>query len=215
MRIGVLGTGNMAAALGAAWAQAGHGIAVGGRSTGKARALADRLGGGARGVTMQEAATDKDAVLLAVPWAAVEDVLGGVGAGDGSLRGTALIDPVNAVDHGVGVVQVGGGGSAAQRIAALAPGAHVVKAFHLFPSAVWEAAQETAPPVVAMCGDDAGALDAVGALVRDAGGVPAVLGPLSRARQLEEVAGVAAALHLSGVDPSAALPSTAGTAGAA
>lgn len=164
---------------------------------------------------MHEAANGKDAVLLAVPWAAVEDALKNMGAGDGSLRGTALIDPVNAVDHGVGVVQVDGGGSAARRIASLAPGAHVVKAFHLFPSAVWEAPPEMAPPVVAMCGDDPGALDTVGSLVRDAGGVPAVLGPLSRARQLEEVAGFAAALHLSGVDPAAAVPTTSGTGTAA
>ncbi|MDA2804157.1 NAD(P)-binding domain-containing protein [Nocardiopsis sp. LSu2-4] len=210
MKIGVLGTGNMARVLGTAWVRAGHEIAVSGRSSDKARALADRLGGGAGVVEPEEVTEGQDAVLLAVPWEAVEDVLAGAGAGDGSLRGTALIDPVNAVDHGAGIVQVDGGGSAAQRIAGLAPGAHVVKAFHLFPAALWERPSPSAPPVVAMCGDDPGALDTAGVLVRDAGGVPAVLGPLSRSRQLEEVAGFAAALHLSGADPAAALPSTAG-----
>jgi predicted dinucleotide-binding enzyme len=43
-------------------------------------------------------------------------------------------------------------------------------------------------------------------LVRDAGGRPAVLGPLSRARQLEEVAGFVIGLAFSGVDPSSAIP---------
>jgi len=39
-----------------------------------------------------------------------------------------------------------------------------------------------------MCGDDPEALRITGELVRDVGAVPAVLGPLHRARQLEEVA---------------------------
>ncbi|WP_051061741.1 NADPH-dependent F420 reductase [Nocardiopsis chromatogenes] len=215
MKIGVLGTGSMARVLGAAWVRAGHEVNVAGRSPDRARALADRLGGGAGSVAPEEISEGRDAVFLAVPWEAVEDVLARAGAGAGSMRGRVVVDPVNAVDHGVGVVQVDGGGSAAQRIAELAPGAHVVKAFHLFPAALWERPSPSAPPVVAMCGDDPGALDTAGVLVRDAGGVPAVLGPLSRSRQLEEVAGFAAALHLSGADPAAALPSTSGAAGKA
>ncbi|WP_211367045.1 hypothetical protein [Pseudonocardia kunmingensis] len=58
-----------------------------------------------------------------------------------------------------------------------------------------------------MCGDDAAALRVVGELVRAVGGVPAVLGPLDRARQLEEVAGFAIGLAFSGVDPRSAVPS--------
>ena len=33
MRIGVLGTGKMAASLGGAWARAGHDVVIGGRDT--------------------------------------------------------------------------------------------------------------------------------------------------------------------------------------
>jgi 8-hydroxy-5-deazaflavin:NADPH oxidoreductase len=60
---------------------------------------------------------------------------------------------------------------------------------------------------VAMCGDDPAALRTVGQLVRDAGGVPAVLGPLDRTRQLEEVAGFVIGLAFAGVDPGSAIPS--------
>jgi 8-hydroxy-5-deazaflavin:NADPH oxidoreductase len=58
-----------------------------------------------------------------------------------------------------------------------------------------------------MCGDDPAALRTVGQLVRDAGGVPAALGPLDRTRQLEEVAGFVIGLAFAGVDPRYAIPS--------
>jgi hypothetical protein len=57
-----------------------------------------------------------------------------------------------------------------------------------------------------MCGDDPRALRIVGSLVRDVGGVPAVIGGLDRARQLEEVAGFVIALAFAGVDPRQAIP---------
>ncbi|WP_308208835.1 NAD(P)-binding domain-containing protein [Actinoalloteichus caeruleus] len=45
MRIGILGTGTMASALGAGWVRAGHEVVVGGRSRDRARRLAHGLGG--------------------------------------------------------------------------------------------------------------------------------------------------------------------------
>lgn len=203
MRIGILGTGSLAAGLGAGWARAGHELVIGARSETKAKALADRLGGTARAVPVAEVGRGCDAVLLAVLWEGAPDILRAVGAG--TLDGIALIDPTNAVEHGVGVLLTGPGEAAAQRIAALAPGARVVKAFHLFPAAQW-ATEHAAPVTVAMCGDDPAALEVVSRLVRDVGGVPAVLGPLARARQLEEVAGFTIGLAFAGVDPNSAVP---------
>jgi 8-hydroxy-5-deazaflavin:NADPH oxidoreductase len=207
MKIGILGTGTLAGALGTRWAQAGHDLVIGGRSPLRAQALAGRLGTAARPGTPRQAVTDRDAVLLAVPWAGVGDILGAAGAAQGALAGTLLLDPVNPVDHGDGVLRVGPGVSAAQEIAALARGAHVVKAFHLFPAEQWANADGQAPATVAMCGDDPAALDTAGQLVRDAGGTPAILGPLERARQLEEVAGFVMGLAFAGTDPRSAIPS--------
>ncbi|MFC4531790.1 NADPH-dependent F420 reductase [Sphaerisporangium dianthi] len=208
MRIGILGTGNLAEGLGTGWVGAGHEVVIGGRSQAKARKLADGLGRGARAVTPREAVTGRDAVLLAVSWDGVEDMLRSAGAADGSLDGMPLIDPTNAVEHGVGVLLTGSGESAAQRISALAPGAHVVKAFHLFPAGRWAGSPggDTTPVTVAMCGDDPAALRVVGELVRQVGGVPAVLGSLERARQLEETAGFVIGLAFAGVDPGSAVP---------
>jgi 8-hydroxy-5-deazaflavin:NADPH oxidoreductase len=208
MRIGILGTGTLAKALGAGWVRAGHELVVGGRSQAKAQELADRLGGGVKAVAPREAVTGRDAVLLAVSWDGVEDMLRSAGASDGLLDGTPLIDPTNAVEHGVGVLLTGLGHSMAARIAALAPGAHVVKAFHLFPAEQWTRPLGTGEPsvTVVMCGDDPAALGIVSELVGDVGGMPAVLGPLDRVRQLEEVAGFVIGLAFAGSDPNSAIP---------
>ncbi|MEU6713559.1 NAD(P)-binding domain-containing protein [Nonomuraea sp. NPDC046802] len=211
-RIGILGTGTLAAALGERWARAGHELVVAGRSPARARDLADRLGRGTRAVTPRQAVADRDAVLLAVSWHGAEDMLAAAGAPEGTLAGTPLIDPTNAVEHGVGALLTGPGEAMAQRIARLSPGAHVVKAFHLFPADQWACvpadrrAHADSAPAVAMCGDDQDALRVVGDLVRDVGGVPAVLGSLDRARQLEEVAGFVIGLTFSGADPGSAVP---------
>jgi predicted dinucleotide-binding enzyme len=156
-----------------------------------------------------------DAVLLAVAYTGVEEVLRAVGAPGGALSGLTVIDATNAIDHGVGVLRLPSGTSHAQRVAELAPGAHVVKAFHLFPSEQWAAPEADAtadtgstprPPAVTICGDAPAALRTTEHLVRDVVAVPVVLGGLDRARQLEEAAGFVIALAFSGVDPSRAVP---------
>ncbi|GIJ63383.1 NADPH-dependent F420 reductase [Virgisporangium aurantiacum] len=200
MRIGILGTGTFAGALATGWARAGHDIVIGGRSPAKAEALAEKVGGVAR--PLADMPDGADAVLLAVTWTGVDEVLAAVGA---KLAGIPLIDPTNPVDHGVGELRVEPGRSFAGHVAERAPGAHVVKAFHLFPAALWTA-PGTGKATVAMCGDDSGALDVVGSLVRDVGGTPAVLGGLDRARQLEEAAGFVIGLAFAGVDPRSAVP---------
>jgi predicted dinucleotide-binding enzyme len=196
MRIGILGTGVLATALATGWSRAGHVITIGGRSPEKATAIADAVGGTVRPV--QEVSADADAVLLAVSWTGVTETLRAAGP----LNGVPLIDPINAVEHGVGILQA----SPAEHIAAVVPGAHVVKAFHLFPAGLW-AEPGTGKATVAMCGDDQRALNLVGTLITDVGGTPAVLGGLDRVRQLEEVAGFVIGLAFSGVDPRSAVPS--------
>ncbi|MFY1700731.1 NADPH-dependent F420 reductase [Micromonospora sp. WMMA1923] len=206
MRIAILGTGALATSLATAWTRAGHDTHIGGRSPERAHLAAKASGARAR--RLSEVAVDADAVLLCVHWTGVADILTAVGAPDGSLAGKPLIDPTNAVDHGIGVLRTGTGRAIAQHVTDLAPGAHVVKAFHLLPSTHWTT---PVPPTatVVMCGDDPGTLETVGSLVRDIGGVPAVVGGLDRARQLEEVAGFVIALAFAAVDPRSAIPGVA------
>jgi predicted dinucleotide-binding enzyme len=203
MRIGILGTGTLATALATGWTRAGHDISIGGRSPERSERAAKASG--ARSRPLPEVAVDADAVLLSVHWEGVADILRAAGAPTGSLAEKPLIDPTNAVEHGIGVLQTESGRAMAHNVAELAPGAQVVKAFHLFPSTRWTT-PASSPATVAMCGDDQRALEIVGSLVRDVGGVPAVLGGLDRARQLEEVAGFVIALAFAGLDPQLAIP---------
>lgn len=208
MRIAILGSGTLAAALGAGWSRAGHEVVIGGRDREKSDALAGRIG--ARSAAPAEAVKDAEAVLLAVLWPGVAEMLTLAGADTGSLAGTVLIDPTNPVEHGVGVVRVDDAPSAAERIAGLASGARVVKAFHLYPADLWTSGRgrgaDGRPVTVALCGADEEAIAATGRLVRDLGADPASLGPLDRARQLEEVAGFVIGLAFAGFDPQQAVP---------
>ncbi|TLF73945.1 NADPH-dependent F420 reductase [Nocardia cyriacigeorgica] len=203
MRVAILGTGILAESLATAWARAGHEVVIGGRDLDKARALAARVGRGTTAAHPHKAVAGRAAVLLAVTWHAVDDMLRAAGAE--ALRGATLIDPTNAVEHGVGVLLTKPGESQAEHIAAMVPDAQVVKAFHLFPAQQWRSPADD-PVTVAMCGDDPAALEVAGELVRATGARPAVLGPLARARQLEEVAGFTIGLAFAGVDPNSAIP---------
>ena len=208
MRIAILGSGILAAALGAGWVEAGHEVVIGGRDPDKSAALARRIG--ARPAAPAMAVAGAEAVLLAVLWPGVAEMLTLAGAAAGSLAGTVLIDPTNPVDHGVGVIRVDDAPSAAARIAGLAPGSRVVKAFHLFPADLWTAGRglgpDGRPATVALCGADEEAIAVTGRLVRDLGGEPASLGSLDRARQLEEAAGFVIGLAFAGFDPQSAVP---------
>ena len=143
MRIGILGTGNLAANLAQAWAGAGHEILVAGRSLEKASAIGEAVAPG-------ELAGRSDVVVVAVAWAGIDEAL----ALAGPLAGATLIDATNAVDFATGLLV----GFAAEHIAAVT-GANVVKALHLFSGASWLAPPTDTPRTVAICGDDTHALE--------------------------------------------------------
>ncbi|GHF59889.1 NADPH-dependent F420 reductase [Streptomyces griseosporeus] len=192
MRIGILGTGNMADALGGQWRRAGHEVVAGGRSA--ATGLREAAGHGT------------DAVLVALPWQAATDVVGELAE---ELRGRVLIDCTNPVGPGFRLLTAGGP-AAAERIAAAAPGARVVKAFNLCHEDVWR----TTPPVfdgrplaVPLCGDDEAALSVVRRLVRDLGCEPLNAGGLDRAGLLEATAALLIGLWVGeGADAQAIAP---------
>lgn len=208
MRIGILGTGGMASALAEAWVRSGHQVLVGGRSLDRALALAARLGGdGVEAATPAQVAQASDAVVVALAWDGVDHVLALAGAGEGSLAGKPVIDCTNAVDFTSGLLALPTG-SAVEYIAERAPGSHPVKALHLFAGTSWltPAPAGQPPRTVAMCGDDPTALATAAGLIRDLGGIPAVIGGLAHARQLEGVAGVVMRLVAEGHNPVTAVP---------
>src|SRR5256885_17020459 len=76
MRVGILGSGLMGGKLGTIFARAGHEVMFSyARSEQKLKRLAREAKGKARAGTPREAAQEADAVLLAVHWSRVDDVL--------------------------------------------------------------------------------------------------------------------------------------------
>lgn len=206
MRIGVLGTGNMADALATHWARSGHEVTIGGRDAHRARRLATRIGGSTRPATLREAAESGEVVLAALPFGAGADVVRELAP---ALEGRALLDCSNPVGPGFRLLTQGGP-SAARLLAAAAPGAHVIKAFNLCHEDVWRMRPpvfDGRPLAVPVCGDDEAALVRVHELVRDVGCEPVTGGGLDRAALLEATAALFIALWVGeGADAQAIAP---------
>ncbi|HEY3506999.1 MAG TPA: NAD(P)-binding domain-containing protein [Actinocatenispora sp.] len=213
MRIGVLGTGNMADALATHWVRAGHRVTIGGRDPRRAERLAARLGGGTRAAGLRAAAESGEVVLAALPFEAVVPVVRDLRA---ALAGRVLIDCANAVGPGFRLLTEGGP-AIARQLAAAAPEAHVVKAFNLCHEDVWRMSPpvfDGRPLAVPICGDDQPALARVRELVRDAGCEPVAGGGLDRAGLLEATAALFIGLWVgTGADAQAIAPPLAYAAG--
>ncbi|MBE1490659.1 NADPH-dependent F420 reductase [Plantactinospora soyae] len=208
MRIGILGTGGMAAALGGAWAAAGHDVVIGGRSRERAERTAERIGAVGHG-GLEEAARHGEAVLVAVPAAAAPHLVGGLA---GSLIGRTVIDCTNPlVPTAEGpVLDTGDTGSVARRLAAAGPGAYVVKAFNLCHVSIWTLRSptfENVPLAVPFCTDHPTAAATTATLISSIGCTPAPCGGLARAAYLEATAALVIGLWWAGGQPRAAFPS--------
>lgn len=105
MRIGVLGTGNMADALATHWVQAGHDVTIGGRDAHKAERLATRIGGSAKPGSLRAAAESGQVVLAALPFGAGAGVARDLHA---ALEGKVLLDCSNPVGPGFRLLTEGG-----------------------------------------------------------------------------------------------------------
>ncbi len=206
MKIGLLGTGNLATSLGTAWAAAGHAILVSGRHAERARATAGRIGAAAEPVDPIDVGARADVLVVAVAWTGLQQALTLAGGPKGKLAGRTVLDCTNAVDYATGRL-LPTTGSAAELVARLATGAHVVKALHLFAGATWPfAGDRDASPVVSICGDDPDAVARAAALIGDLGARTAVLGGLAAARQAEEAAGFVMRVVAAGANPRFAVP---------
>jgi len=125
--ISIVGSGNMATAIGTRAAKHGHTIELMSRNTAKAQALADQIGNGATVGTFGGRPAG-DIVIVAVLYAGAVEVVSLFGD---ALSGKILVDITNPFNaDGTGLLTTAGH-SVSQQIAAAAPeGTHVVKAFN-------------------------------------------------------------------------------------
>lgn len=186
MRIGILGSGLMGGKLGTIFARAGHEVVFSySRSQRKLERLAREAGGKARAGSPREAAEDAEALLLAVHWSRLDDVL--QQAGD--LAGKVVVScslPMNEDDTELVVAHTSSG---AEETAARIPGARIVSAFGTVPSealfGIFAARGKASPPSLVYCGDDEEAKEVAAGLIRDVGFDPIDAGELRIARFIE------------------------------
>ena len=183
--VAMIGTGNVGAALGRRFAENGHKIVYGSRdpSAADVRELVAATGNGAVATTQAQAAAQGDIVILAVPWSAAEDVVRALP----DLRGKIVVDPTNPrVMASDGFADYPIDDSNAERIARLAPGAHVVKAFStLGAETMLDPRLAGGPVTVPIVGDDRAAKERIAALTREIGLEAVDVGPLRHARIIE------------------------------
>jgi len=186
MRIGILGSGLMGGKLGTIWARAGHEVVFSySHSEQKLTKLARDAKGKARAGAPREAAQQANAVLLAVHWSRVDDVLNQAG----DLSGKVIVScslPMNADDTDLVIAHTSSG---AEALAKRVPKARVVSAFGTVPSEVlldvFAARRKATRPSLVYCGDDASGKKIAAQLIRDVGFDPIDAGPLRIARYTE------------------------------
>jgi 8-hydroxy-5-deazaflavin:NADPH oxidoreductase len=133
MRIGILGSGLMGGKLGTLFARAGHEVVFSyARSERKLKRLAREAQGNARAGTPRVAAREADALLLAVHWSRVDDVLQQAGDVSGKVIVSCSL-PMNADDTGLVIAHTSSG---AEALAKKVRRSHVVAAFGTVPSEV-------------------------------------------------------------------------------
>jgi len=183
MKIGIVGSGRVGSAIGAAWVKAGHEVMFSSRNIEHDKSLAARLGGGARAGTPREAAAFGEVVMVSVPYHALPSV--GKDLGD-LLKGKVVIDTCNPFIHRDGEIaewarKKGAGLASAE----LLPGARLVRAFNAI-GAARMGAQHQSPGSVGMpiASDDAKAVEIASRLIRDVGYEPVLIGGLAKGRHL-------------------------------
>ena len=177
--VSIIGSGNMASAIGALAVKGGNAVEVISRDPAKAAALAGELGNGATAGTWG-ATPAGDIVILAVLFDSAVPVVSQYGD---TLAGKIIVDITNPFNASANGLVTPDGSSGAQEIAKAAPAsAHVVKAFNTLFRDVLAAG---GPLDVFMAGDDAQAKASVSAFIEGLGLRPQDTGDLSMAHWLE------------------------------
>jgi 8-hydroxy-5-deazaflavin:NADPH oxidoreductase len=183
MRIGVLGSGRMGAAVGAALARAGHDVAFGARDAGRPLTLRG-IDTPVETVTYAGAAAYGEVLILAVHWTAAREVVSAL------APCTKVLLSCTNPETDEAPLAVGFHTSAAEEIQSWSGGARVVEALNY----IYAERLDVAPELdqrgvtVALCGDDDEARAVAASLIHDLRFDPLDAGPLRNARYLEPLA---------------------------
>jgi len=182
--IAIIGTGDVAHALGVEFAAQGHTIVYGSRKPdrGSVQDLVEETGHGASATTQPEAVIGADIVVLAVPGMLVEEITLSLG----DLSNKIIIDPTNPLERSLLTLKHGVETSNAEIIQAAAPDADVVKAFNTLNWKTMMEPDESGGPVsIPLAGDSGSAKRKVAKLVEGMGLDPIDVGGIENAHWIE------------------------------
>lgn len=190
MKIGMIGSGNVAQTLAKGYLAKGHEVKLGTRDTTKFKDWIEKAGEKASVGSFAEAAKFGEIVFLSVPETATNGAI--ELAGKENLAGKILIDLRNPMDFSQGIpprFTVTFGNSLGEQVQRALPETLVVKAFNSIGVEVMTDAQfgtDTATMFIA--GNDAGAKSKVAALIGEFGWNVDDLGDIGQALYLEAFA---------------------------
>jgi 8-hydroxy-5-deazaflavin:NADPH oxidoreductase len=190
MKVAILGSGDVGQTLGAGFSKHGHQVMMGTRDPKKKEVAkwVEQTPGAIAG-TFAEAAHFGELIILAVLGRVVDEVMRL--AGPANLKGKTLIDATNPITEAPpvdGVLEffTGPNKSAAEKLQALIPDTHVVKAFNSVGAGqMVNPHYEQGVPTMFLCGNDESAKKVVGDMIRQFGWEPFDCGGIIAARALE------------------------------
>jgi predicted dinucleotide-binding enzyme len=192
MKIGILGSGDVAKSLAKGFLATGHPVLLGTRTPSKPELVAwakEQKGALTLG-TLAEAASSGEVLLLAVQGSASAEAVRS--AGTHHFDGKVLIDvtnPLVMLENRMPTLSVGHTSSAGEQLQALLPKARVVKAFNIVGnSLMFRPEFPDGPPDMFIAGNDAAAKQTVGTILKEFGWpAPIDIGGIEGARELESL----------------------------
>jgi NADPH-dependent F420 reductase len=184
MKIGIIGTGDVGGTLGKSWRQRKHDVMFGVRNLQSQNV--QRLAQIDKNLifgNINDAMAFGDVILFAIPWTSIEETVRGR-----NLSGKIVIDPTNPLTPDLRQLALDDS-SVAERIADLAKGAKVVKAFNTIGAQTLNNLMFGSNRAdLFLCGDDTPSKRVVGELAADIGFDVVDIGSLANARMLENLA---------------------------
>jgi predicted dinucleotide-binding enzyme len=184
--IAVIGTGDMGSVLGKKFAGAGHRIVYGSRDPSRdaVEELVVATGHGATATTQRSAAQQGEIVVLAVPWAPMEEIVKNLG----ELKGKILIDiSTGARQAADGYLESAVESSTSELIQQWAPGARVVKTAFSAAQVIADPVKYDEPTVTYIAADDREAKEIVAELAIQLKLFPLDAGPLRMAKAIDHM----------------------------
>jgi 8-hydroxy-5-deazaflavin:NADPH oxidoreductase len=188
MKVGILGTGDVAKALGRGFVALGHEAKLGSRTANNEAAAgwAKDLGSKASAGTFADAAAFGDLVVLATLGSANQSAI--EMAGRENFKGKIVIDSTNPLNMATfpPTLAVGHTDSGGEQVQRLLPEARVVKAFNTVGNAhMFRPTFAGGPPDMFICGNDDAAKKTITSLLGDFGWGTIDIGGIEGSRYLE------------------------------